>query len=247
MQLRKTKWIAGGALAIVLGAGALAWQDSAGGAGSATSNAAPAPATIATIDVFRCLQAYMLRPEMVAARDAQNTEFQATEAEIRTRIENNQQRLRGLAQGDPQFALTRSAIEADSQAYNAFRQQATLNAQALAVAQSTEAFIEVQEQASALAGELGYSHLISGKLDASDLMGESGPTSQSTAQMIQELLARPVLLAPAGDDITERVLEAMDILQYEAELDAAASDPDALPEPTPAPAPAPAPAPGGGG
>ncbi len=227
------KWFVGGAAMLALGLGSMAWQGSAR-AELSSSVAAPVEAKLATIDLFRCLQVYMQRPEMVAARDAQNAELVATEQAIRSRIETNQAKLRILVQGDPQFAMTQQAIQADSQAYQEFRQQASVNAQALAVTQSTEAFLAVQEKGSAVAAQLGFSHLISAKLDHSDLMGDKGPSSLNTSQMIQELLARPVLLAPEGDDITERVLVEMDILQYEVTVDAAA---DGLPIP---------PAPGGG-
>ena len=236
MQAAKTqgrKWILSGAAMMAIGIGALTWQDDARADLSGT-NAAPVEAKLATIDVFRCLQIYMQRPEMVADRDAQNAELAATELEIRTRIQNNQAKLRILAQGDPQFATTQQAIQADSQAYQDFRQQAAVNAQTLAVVQSTEAFLAVQEKSSAIAAQLGYSHLIGAKLDHSDLITEDGPTSLNTSQMIQELLARPVLLAPAGDDITEQVLVEMDILQYEiADEDLAA--PDGVQPPTPEP------------
>lgn len=219
MTMQARKWIAGGALALAIGGGAMAWQDAtvAARADSPTSSAAPAAAKMATIDLFRCLQTYMQRPEMTAARDAQNAQFAATNAEILSRIQNNQNKLKILPQGDPQFAVTQQAVQADSQEFSAFRQQMGLDSQALAVAQSTEAFIAVHAKSAELAMQLGYTHLVSAKLDVADLMNENGPTVKSTSQMIQELLARPVLFAPEGDDITVRLLEALDILQYEVD------------------------------
>lgn len=217
MTMQARKWIAGGALALAIGGGAMAWQDATFGARADSPTTSPVVVNMATIDVFRCLKAYMQSPEMIAARDAQNAEFAATEAEIRNRIQNNQNKLKILPQGDPQYAVTQQAVQADAQAYNEFRQRVATESREVAVAQSTEAFIAIHAKSAELAEQLGYTHLVSAKLDVADLTDENGATVKSTAQMIQEILSRPVLFAPEGDDITVRLLEALDILQYEVD------------------------------
>lgn len=237
MTTQARKWIAGGAIALAIGGGAMVWQDATVGARaeSPTTSSAPVVVNMATIDLFRCLKTYMQSPEMIAARDAQNAEFAATKAEILGRIQNNQNKLRILPQGDPQYAVTQQAVQADSQAYNEFRQRVATESREVAVAQSTEAFIAIHAKSAELAEQLGYTHLVSAKLDVADLTDENGPTVKSTAQMIQEILARPILFAPAGDDITVRVLEALDILQYEVDEadETGATDGAGVPPPAP--------------
>ncbi len=217
MTMQARKWIAGGALALAIGGGAMAWQDATIGARADSRTTSPVVVNMATIDLFRCLKTYMQSPEMNAARDAQKAEFAATNAEILGRIQNNQNKLKILPQGDPQFAVTQQAVQADSQAFSEFRQRVATESRELAVAQSTEAFIAIHAKSAELAQQLGYTHLVSAKLDVADLTDENGATVKSTAQMIQEILSRPVLLAPEGDDITVRLLEALDILQYEVD------------------------------
>ncbi len=194
------------------------------GAGSALSagrgdTRARVEVRIATVDIFRALQAYMQRPEYEQARQAQTDQLVAREAELRTRIQQNQQKLQLLTPNDPELATTQAALQADTQAYREFQQTAQMMAQGLAIEQSTRAFIEVHEQARALATELGYTHLLATRLDTSDLMSDEGATSQTTSQIIQELLARSVLMAPSEDDLTDRLMERMDLLQYEQQAD----------------------------
>ncbi len=200
------------------------------GAGSALSAAGghaqtQVDARFATVDVFRALQAYMQRPEYEQARQAQTDQLVAREAELRTRIQQNQQKLQLLTPNDPELATTQAALQADTQAYREFQQTAQMMAQGLAIDQSTRAFLEVHAQATALAKELGYTHLLATRLDTSNLMSEDGATSQTTSQIIQELLARPVLMAPVEDDITDQLMERMDLLKYEQQDEA-----DAAPE-----------------
>lgn len=217
--------VAGGMAVLVLAGGASAWSDS--------GSPAMAESRFATVDLFRALQAYMKRPDFEQARKDQNDQLVARESELRTRIQSNQQRLQLLAPNDPQLATTQAALQADSQAYREFQQTAQMMAQNLAIDQSTRAFLAVHKESVALAQSMGYSHLLATRLDVSELMTEDGPMATSTSQIIQELLARPVLMAPAGDDLTEQLMQRMDLLQYEQDVQAEGAEPAPGDEPAP--------------
>ena len=222
--MRFKELIVVGALGLGVVAGASSWQGSGG-------TPTVADARIATVDVYRAMRAYMMRPEFDQARQEQNTKIQTREVELRTRIQANQQKMKILVAGDPELATTQSALEADSQAYRELSQTAQFEGQKLAVEQSTRAFMAVHRSATELASSRGYTHLMATSLGVDDMMTNGAPAAQSTAQLIQELLARPVLLAPQGDDITDDLMLKMDLLKLEQS----------------ASPPTPEPAPGGGG
>ena len=75
--------------------------------------------------------------------------------------------------------------------------------EAFNVSQLGEAYRAVHEAAAAMADKLGYTHVVASK------MGPTTLRSLTVNNAVQEMIARPVVKAPAEDDITQRLIDGM--------------------------------------
>ncbi|MFA6044679.1 MAG: hypothetical protein WC718_06815 [Phycisphaerales bacterium] len=91
--------------------------------------------------------------------------------------------------------------------------------------QVIEAYKLIAEGASELATSLGYTHMIATRSGSFDIR------SQNLTGAVQEILARPVLKGPIGDDLTDRLLK-----QYNLENVAVPQAPGATPSASSTPA-----------
>lgn len=198
----RTMMIAAGLLA---GAGTLAWAALATPSAPAVRAHQPATPTIATIDSFRVLRALLQSPESVLARE-----------EIARQYQNQ---LDLYEQQDVALAQEMNTLEADEaryqqimqerqrlgQMYQQVAQQANLAIDQFSAQQAVEAFGTIRQTGVQVATDAGYSHLMSSAGRYDELVG-----SGTTAAM-QEILSRPVLMAPSDDDITLRVMNALGV------------------------------------
>ncbi|MFG0327128.1 MAG: hypothetical protein ACF8SC_07685 [Phycisphaerales bacterium JB037] len=198
----RTMMIAGGLLAA---AGTLAWAALATPAAPAAEARQPAGPSIATIDSFRVMRALLQSPESVAAREEMARQYQ------------NQLDL--YEQQDIALAQEMNTLEADEaryqqimqerqrlgQMYQQVAQQANFAIDQFSAQQAIEAFGKIRQTGVQVATEAGYSHLMSSAGRYDELVG-----SGTTAAM-QEILSRPVLMAPSEDDITVRVMNTLGV------------------------------------
>ncbi|MBI1191103.1 MAG: hypothetical protein GC200_10540 [Tepidisphaera sp.] len=90
--------------------------------------------------------------------------------------------------------------------------------------QVIEAYKIISEAASDMATTMGYTHLIASRNGAFDIR------SQNLTGAVQEMLARPVIKAPAADDLTDRLIKQFHLENVKVPT------PGEVANPTPAPA-----------
>jgi len=182
---------------------------------------------IATIDILGITEKMILSEKYLSARNtntaAQNKMLEELDRGLRDVIaragatqENTPER-KTIEQefGSKQEELRRSQAQAQGQ----IEQFNTL--------QVAECYGMVITAANRLGAELGYSHVISTRT------GEPTIRSNNVAGAVQEILARPIVLGPLGDDLTERLTRQLGLENVVAQPVPAAATPASTPS-TPA-------------
>lgn len=186
------------------------------------------PARIATVDALRVVQAVLDGDPYSTVRSEAETRLTGELTAMQTQLQNLQNEIQLLPPADPRGTQLRNQFNTGYAQLTQRSQTAQLEAAQLLGEQAAQAYEKVYTTARGLAERLGYSHLIVTRRDGA--ISSAG----GLAAVTQEMLARSVILAPAGDDLTERLRVEMGLPEF---VDAA-----------PAVAPAePAPAAGGPG
>lgn len=195
------------------------------GAGTGRAN----ESRIATVDVIQILQEMLRTPEYFDPRE----ELRAHSEEELKNMQNGILRLRGELQlVTPEERATRgqqlfNEMQQKQQEYERAANQRLAEFQAYSGNQAAAAYEKIFRTAVSIAEKEGYTHVLATRAGAA--MDEK----ESIATVTQGILARPVLMYPAADDLTARVREA---LGYEVPTDRpAAAEEEAQPgEPAPA-------------
>ncbi|KAA0216441.1 MAG: OmpH family outer membrane protein [Leptolyngbya sp. PLA3] len=170
------------------------------GAGAGRAN----ESRIATVDVIEILQE-MLRTETYESPREQMR--LASEQELKT-LETDIRRLQGELQLIPPEERARGQLMYNElqQKQNQYRQladQRVREFQALSGEQAAGAYRQIYETAVALGTEAGYTHVL--VTQAGAVLDEK----ETIAMVTQGILARPALLYPKADDLTDRVREKL--------------------------------------
>lgn len=192
---------------------------------------------IATIDVFALLERALDLPDFAQARDTLQIDLQAQGSAMQAQLQKLNDELGVLVPGDPAINQKQTELQTLYQQYQTFQQQAPQRFDQLAAQQGSEAYWMIVHRAREIAAERGYSHMLVSRLKADEFV------SANVSQAMQEILARPVIMTPPGDDLTDVL---MDDLNLPPAPEPAASDAPADAPTTDAPADSPA-APGEGG
>jgi len=178
----------------------LGWNgigDSAVAQGPAVSQ----PVRIATADLLNVVERMFLsdryRPAREAGVLAANKKLEpmlATRAEIEAQA-------RALTPDSPDRKTLEERYYANEQMLQQAQQAEQNQIEASNTQQLVEAYRVVVERAQAMAREMGYTHVVSTKLDPTGIRSTSVPGA------VQEMLGRPVVMADAADDLTERLIK----------------------------------------
>ncbi|MEX2218770.1 MAG: OmpH family outer membrane protein [Phycisphaerales bacterium] len=197
---------------------------SARGGSAVAQPPAPAPsaaaARFATLDIYILVEKILLRPEFKKAQDdlaaRWNPRLDALQRDL-TRIEQD---LQALAQNDPKFqAALRTGREKQDE-YERAIQERQSEYEKLSSDQLAGAYAEARATADRIAEQRGYTHVFATRPPSRPM------TTSTLGNTLQEFLARPVIKAPEGDDLTAAVAA-------ELRIDLNAPDPAiATPAPT---------------
>ena len=187
------------------------------------SSARVADTRIATIDILGITEKMILSEKYLSARNT-NT---ASQNKMLEDLSKGLQDVIARAGATPENTPERRALE---QEFNS-KQEEVRRAQAQAQAQIeqfntlqvAECYQAVITAANRLGAELGYTHVISTRT------GEPTIRSNNVAGAVQEILARPVVLGPLGDDLTERLTRQLGLENVVAQPVPAAATPGTAP------------------
>ncbi len=194
---RKSAW-AGAAVTVTLGA-ALATQASQPGPGASGSPATANVARIATLDVYSLTERLMSLPEGLASLDAAANSFQVELTTAQKEFEELATRVNTLPKNDPAYEATLK--EARDKQVRVQRLQSEIDG-AIEGARARlliGTFKQVTDASSVVAAREGYAYVLNSRSTSRTI------ETNSVTIALQELLARPMILAPVDSDITERV------------------------------------------
>ena len=188
------------------------------------AQAAPAGLKIATIDVLRAIERHMARPELDAARAALVESWQSQLNTADAELKQLQDQARTLTQADPKMQELYANYQAKQESYQQLSQSAQAEIDKLSSRQMVEGYDAVRGAVKTIAARGGYTIVLMSRPAGEPI----DPLNQN--MVIQQILARPVLEAAGGTDITDAVIAELKL--------------PAAPAPTPPQAP---PAPPGSG
>ena len=158
---------------------------------------------IAVVDTFEVLEYMFEKPEYIEARQAMDAELEQRFSTLRDEALALQATLQGLDQTDPQFAQMSARMNELRQRAQQLDTQSRQDADLLTAQQLVEVFRLIRESSVDVGKDMGYTMVISSRMDFTNI------PAQNPSLVAQELLARPVLMVPDEDNITEDVIKAM--------------------------------------
>jgi Skp family chaperone for outer membrane proteins len=158
---------------------------------------------IATVDILGITEKMILSEKYLSARDtntaSQNKMIEALDRGLKDVIT----RAQGTQENTPERKALEQEYATKEQDLQRTAQQARAQIEQFNTIQVAECFKMVADAANKLGMELGYTHVISTR------SGEPTIRSNNVAGAVQEILARPIILGTAGDDLTERLVRQL--------------------------------------
>jgi Skp family chaperone for outer membrane proteins len=162
----------------------------------------------AVVDVLGLLEGMLDKEAFAEERNSEdrgwNEQLQATRDEAQALLQS----LQALDPDDaesPQAQTLYAQYQSASNRFNQLQQQRATAMDRLAARQLTEAYVRIHAEACAIAEAEGYDRVYASRMTA------DGIDAQSTNAVVQEIMIRPLLYDVAGDDLTDRVRESLDI------------------------------------
>lgn len=172
----------------------------------AQGNAAPVhEQRLATVDTIKLLRWSMQSPESIAERNALTENIRARLGAIEQQWTTLNAANGALAAGDPQIEVNSQQMQILAQQYGDLQQSSEAAMDQLQANQVRGVYERIVKASQDMATTLGYSHVLSSPLAI------EGDAFANTAVAMQSLVGRPVLVAPASDDLTLRVAAALNI------------------------------------
>lgn len=230
------------ALALLAGAASLglafkfSGQAAAQPGGAGVSSGAP---KIGVIDIFVVAERMMNSPDLVKTRNDADAAWKPRLTAIEDAARQIDEKLRAMQSSDPQAQVLLQERQAKVQEYQGLLQERSNTLEKNNSEQLLSIYAKIRAAADTIATSRGYTHVfINGAADR--------PIQTATVQdTLQQMMARPLVKYPAGDDITQAVMDALGVKPEEPKpVDPGA--PAGLGTPGANPAPA-NPAPAGGG
>jgi Skp family chaperone for outer membrane proteins len=170
---------------------------------AAPASTQPAPVRLATVDVYLLAERQMKSDALDAARTAfakeRTDKLDAMANELKT-LDN---RLQSLGAADPERQRVIESGQAKQQEAQRYQEQARSEVEKFNAKQLLECYTRARDAVNKVADRQGYTHVIANRAGIETI------DTQSLAATVQELIARPVLRQPAGDDITQAVSDDM--------------------------------------
>lgn len=168
----------------------------------ANERAAPEVSRIAVVDVLTVVESLFQSERYTPARKKFQDEQAAAMSALRDELSAMETRGSAMASGSPEQQALIEQYQAKRESADMIR----VNVEEFNTNQIAEAYRVAIETAGALADKRGYTHVLASRTDTGRYI-----RSSNSAEAVQEILARPVLKCPAGDDITADVLKELKV------------------------------------
>lgn len=195
----------GAAIAIALGVR---------GAGELAAASPAAPATgqvevirIATVDTLLLVERLISNEKYTADRDTFTAEKNKTLRPLADELQKIREDSKDLKEESDRFKALAREFSEKNQQFMEMGQQANREVEQFKTAQVNEAFRLIGDASSQMARDLGYTHLWSTR------SGAFAIKSDNVNGAVQEILARPLVMSPAADDLTERLIASLKLTE----------------------------------
>ena len=160
---------------------------------------------IATVDLLTLLEDMLQTEDFKPARDAYREEWETRLDALQTQLQQIETELRMSSPQDPGVRALQQQYQQTGFEFQQVQREAAMGFDQFNAEQAAEAYQTLHAEAKALADSMGYSHLMVSRQEGE--ITERG----NLATVTQEILARPVVLAPDADDLTARLREKLSI------------------------------------
>jgi Skp family chaperone for outer membrane proteins len=199
----------------------------------------PVPATIATCDVYAVVEALVETEAYLPMRKSEEARITAILQPLEADLKSREGALRLMNPQDPKAQEMAAEFEQRRQAFTARAQQLSSEYTAMVGRQFVDAYTRATAAARGVATQRGFSHVLNVK--SGPIIAGDNPDPR---RLIEDMLARPVLIAPDGSaaDLTAAVRAALNLPEKtgmrdaSAERDAVAPTPASTTPPPPEPA-----------
>lgn len=175
----------------------------------------PAPAAaqgvrIATVDTFAVVEKILDKPNLKKAREDLASQWAARADVAERELDQLQERLQNMQPTDPQARQVFERAQQKQAEYQQLAQQRQDELERMNASQLIDAFKQIRGAAQAVSSRLGYTHVLSSRSESRSLTVDDVPT---LGGVLQELLARPVVVGVPADDITAEVMKELSLNQ----------------------------------
>lgn len=155
---------------------------------------------IAVADVLGLTDRLLATEKYTSGQRTQVESLNKTLQPMQSELESLVAQYRAMEDSNPEKQALGQTINTKDQAFRQEGQRAQEQLESFKTAQATEAYRLVSEAADKMAADLGYTIVIASRTGAIQIR------SNNVSGAIQEMLARPIVRVPAGDDLTERLM-----------------------------------------
>ncbi len=176
----------------------------------ATGTLSPTPAggaevRIATVDTLSLLERLMETEAYRLEREQHTSSWNDQLKAMSENIQALEARLIAMTPQDPAAQDVYGQYQSQQQAIQELQQRAYADVDEFSARQLADGYRKLHEACNRVATERGYTHVVSTRL-AVDELREVG-----TNILLQEVMIRPLLRAPAGDDLTDAIADALQL------------------------------------
>ncbi|GIK20157.1 MAG: hypothetical protein BroJett004_23210 [Planctomycetota bacterium] len=176
----------------------------------ATGTLSPTPAggaevRIATVDTLSLLERLMETEAYRLEREQHTSSWNDQLKAMSENIQALEARLIAMTPQDPAAQDVYGQYQSQQQAIQELQQRAYADVDEFSARQLADGYRKLHEACNRVATERGYTHVVSTRL-AIDELREVG-----TNILLQEVMIRPLLRAPAGDDLTDAIADALQL------------------------------------
>ena len=207
----------------------VAWTGGAVVAQPGEGQAATPAARIATVDVFALAERMMNAADLTTPRDALDNRFRPQLENIEQEVQRIDTRLQQLQNtpNDPQVRTLIQQRQTRAEEYQNLVQSHQQEREQLIAGQVEGIYTRIREATQRIAASRGYTHVMSSR------SADRRMNAATAADALQDMLARPVLVAPTGDDLTSAVAGELEVDLTEPRTPPALPAPQAQPGPQP--------------
>jgi Skp family chaperone for outer membrane proteins len=177
----------------------LTWH-AATGSSQTTTAAVPNVAKVATVDILVVVERMVISEEFRTDREKFFADTDKDLQPIIAEIQALEVKAKDLKPDSPELPAMNEQYQKKGQEYQQARRSADQTKERFSTTQVSKAYAKSIAAAREMAISAGYTHVIASRT------GELNLRSDNVAGAVQEILARPALLSPAEDDITQKLL-----------------------------------------